>query len=189
MPKTLTGSLQHYKEGRSLFISISQPENETGPPRNQEKFLQQQSSEQLERHTQWYQGDSKEWELSAKVQTAESDQMSRPTEQQPEQRRRSRAHPGPRCFLRGPTWAMGDYSTSKQVSKQLIRDWYFLGAQIKIALQPRSVYLNRCGGSVSSRSGFDFSKICHDQFQRGARNRPYRCNVLYNLYSWVAEKF
>ncbi len=71
----------------------------------------EQSSEHLERHTQWYQGDSKEWELSAKVQTAESDQMSRPTEQQPEQRRRSRAHPGPRCFLRGPTWAMGDYST------------------------------------------------------------------------------
>jgi len=44
--------------------------------------------------------------------------MSRPTEQQLEQRRWSRARPGPRRFLRGPTWTMGDYSTSKQVSKQ-----------------------------------------------------------------------
>ncbi len=25
-------------------------------------------------------------------------------------------HSGPRCFLRGPTWAMGAYSSSKQVS-------------------------------------------------------------------------
>ncbi len=58
-----------------------------------------------------HQGDSKEWELRA-----ESNQVSRPTEQQPEQRRRSRAHPGPRCFLRGPKGAMEDSSTSKQVS-------------------------------------------------------------------------
>ena len=27
------------------------------------------------------------------------------------------AHPGERCFLRGPTWTTGDYSPSKQVSK------------------------------------------------------------------------
>ena len=44
------------------------------------------------------------------------DKISRPTEQHLEPRRRSRAHPGPRCSLRGPTWAMGDNSTSKQVS-------------------------------------------------------------------------
>ncbi len=48
-------------------------------------------------------GDRKNWELSAKVQAAESSQMIRPTEHHLEQRRRSRAHPGPRCFLRDPT--------------------------------------------------------------------------------------
>ncbi len=102
---------------QSELSEPSLPENEAEPPRNQEKFLQQQGSEQLEWHTQYYQGGSKKWDLSAKVQTAESNQMSRPTEQHLEQRRRSRAHPGPRCFLRGPTWAMEDSTTSKQISK------------------------------------------------------------------------
>jgi hypothetical protein len=30
----------------------------------------------------------------------------------------SRAHPGQGCFLRGSTWAIGDYTPSKQVSKK-----------------------------------------------------------------------
>jgi hypothetical protein len=40
-----------------------------------------------------------------------SSQMSRHTEHHLEPRWKSRAHPRPRCFLKGPTWAIGDYRT------------------------------------------------------------------------------
>ncbi len=53
--------------------------------------------------------------IPEKIQTAESTHMSRPAERQFEERKWSRAYPGPRCFPLGPTWAMGDYSPSKQV--------------------------------------------------------------------------
>ncbi len=43
--------------------------------------------------------------------------MIRPTEHHLEPRWRSQAHPGPRCFLSGLTWAMGDYRTL-QINKE-----------------------------------------------------------------------
>ncbi len=46
------------------------------------------------------------------------DSWEQPDEHPLKPRWRIRAHPGPICFLRGPTWAFGDYSTSKQVDRK-----------------------------------------------------------------------
>ncbi len=82
--------------------------------------------------------------------------MSRPTEQQLEQRRWSRTRPGPRRFLRGPTWTMGDYSTSKQVSKQAV-----LRIRIKfVLLDPNLDSRNQHYALFKKLYNFNTLKIC-----------------------------
>jgi hypothetical protein len=50
---------------------------------------------------------------------AESNQMSRHEGERTSKDDGSRAHPGRGCFLRGSTWAFGDFTSSKQVREDV----------------------------------------------------------------------
>ncbi len=55
----------------------------------------------------------------------------------------------PRCFLRGPTWAFGDYSTSKQVDRKDI--FSLIASRDKVNIRvadPSILFSNPVRGAV-----------------------------------------
>ncbi len=104
------------------------------------------SCEQLECLTQYYQGDSKKWELSAKVVTAES----KPDEQAywalPNAKTKEPSTSLTKMLPERPyrTWAMGDYSTSKQASSAVLRIHEIL-VRIRICGSIPLTYGSGCG--------------------------------------------